>query len=89
MPRFQVCSRCGPAGLPKTKVKGSIAIEIILWRCFTVPGLIYSLWRSTSDARVRIARLRSAFPDVRIIVFSARAGDECVYRAIKNGAAAS
>ena len=29
-------------------VKGSLLIELFLWCCFVIPGLIYSLWRQCS-----------------------------------------
>lgn len=44
----QHCMACGSEADPITKTKGSILIEIVLWPCFIVPGLIYSLWRITS-----------------------------------------
>jgi hypothetical protein len=35
------------------KVKpGSFLIEVILWLCFFIPGLIYSIWRINSKKRV-------------------------------------
>jgi hypothetical protein len=43
-----VCTSCGYVGEPKTITKGSIAIEIVLWLCFLIPGLIYSIWRLSS-----------------------------------------
>lgn len=43
-----ICQNCGTRGEPKTITKGSIAIEIILWLCLIVPGLIYSVWRLTT-----------------------------------------
>lgn len=43
-----VCQNCGTRCEPKTLTKGSIAIEIILWICLIVPGLIYSVWRLTT-----------------------------------------
>lgn len=43
-----ICSACGHIGSSKTAVKGNILIEIVLWLCFLVPGIIYSLWRSSS-----------------------------------------
>lgn len=43
-----VCTNCGFMGKPKSFTKGSILIELFLWLCFLVPGLIYSLWRLTS-----------------------------------------
>lgn len=43
-----VCTACGYVGEPKTITKGSMGVEIILWLCFLVPGLIYSVWRLSS-----------------------------------------
>ena len=43
-----VCSNCGFQGRPKTFTKGSMLIELILWLCLIIPGLIYSLWRLIS-----------------------------------------
>ena len=43
-----ICSNCGTVGEPKTVTKGSLLIEIFLWLCLIVPGLLYSLWRLTS-----------------------------------------
>jgi|GEM_PF-983782 len=43
-----ICTQCGNIGDPKTETKGSIIIEIVLWLCFLIPGLIYSIWRLTS-----------------------------------------
>jgi hypothetical protein len=40
-----VCKHCGHYGKPARETKGSIWIELILWLCFLVPGLIYSIWR--------------------------------------------
>lgn len=45
-PRF--CVRCHYRGKPKMKMKGSPGIELILWICFIIPGLIYTTWRSSS-----------------------------------------
>lgn len=42
------CMTCGTSGLPKVITKGSIFIEIFLWLCLIVPGLIYSIWRLSS-----------------------------------------
>jgi hypothetical protein len=47
-----VCSRCGTAGDSKTQTKGSTLIELILWCCMIVPGLIYSVWRRSSRQKV-------------------------------------
>jgi hypothetical protein len=43
-----ICTVCGTAGEPKTITKGSTLIELILWLCFLIPGLLYSIWRLTS-----------------------------------------
>jgi hypothetical protein len=43
----KVCKQCGTVDSPASKTPGSILIEIILWLCFLVPGLIYSIWRHT------------------------------------------
>lgn len=43
-----VCQDCGTVTQGATTTRGSLAIEIILWLCFLVPGLIYSIWRLTT-----------------------------------------
>ena len=43
-----VCTSCGFVGQPKAITKGSFWIEVILWLCFIIPGLIYSVWRLSS-----------------------------------------
>ncbi|HEY3654015.1 MAG TPA: hypothetical protein VGL34_03415 [Steroidobacteraceae bacterium] len=48
----KICSQCGTAGDSKTRTSGSILIELVLWCCFIVPGLIYSLWRLSSRKQV-------------------------------------
>lgn len=40
-----VCPACGTRGEPKQITRGSTGIELVLWLCFIIPGLIYSLWR--------------------------------------------
>lgn len=42
---MQICRDCGSVGRVKQITPGSIFIELILWCCFIVPGLIYSFWR--------------------------------------------
>lgn len=42
------CMSCGIDAEPKTATRGSIWIELVLWLCFIVPGLIYSIWRMTT-----------------------------------------
>jgi hypothetical protein len=52
MTKELVCTQCGTIGTGKTLTKGSIIIEFILWLCFIIPGLIYSIWRMTSRVKV-------------------------------------
>jgi len=47
-----ICPNCETQGRPETETKGSIFIEIILWICLIVPGLIYSIWRLTTRHKV-------------------------------------
>jgi len=46
-PRF-ICKACGYHGEVQRVTKGSFAIELLLWLCFLIPGLLYSLWRLSS-----------------------------------------
>lgn len=43
-----ICAECGTVGSPKTVTRGSLLMEILLWLCFLLPGLIYSVWRLTT-----------------------------------------
>jgi len=43
-----VCTNCGHVGDTKTVTKGHFALEVVLWLCFLVPGIIYSIWRLTT-----------------------------------------
>lgn len=45
-PKF--CMTCGHEGGTESRTSGNLLIEIILWLCFLVPGLIYSIWRISS-----------------------------------------
>lgn len=47
-----ICTICGYTGKPKTITKGSFLIEVILWLCFLVPGIIYSIWRMSAKQAV-------------------------------------
>ncbi|CAH1385194.1 hypothetical protein [Candidatus Nitrotoga sp. M5] len=47
-----LCTSCGYTGETKTVSKGSIDTEIILWFCFLIPGVIYSIWRYRSQHEV-------------------------------------
>lgn len=46
-----ICPNCGTIGTPATVTRGSILIEIVLWVCFIVPGIIYSVWRLTTRTK--------------------------------------
>jgi hypothetical protein len=48
----RICSACGTAGDEKTVTRGSFLIELFLWCFFLVPGVIYSIWRSSSRLKV-------------------------------------
>lgn len=52
MTRERLCLTCQTVGIPKTATRGSIWIELVLWLCFLIPGLIYSIWRITGKTRV-------------------------------------
>ena len=43
---------CGHISSPKTAIKGNGLIEIFLWFFFIIPGIIYSIWRSSSRYKV-------------------------------------
>ena len=43
-----VCTSCGYVGEPQAITKGSFWIEVVLWLCLLLPGLIYSIWRLSS-----------------------------------------
>lgn len=44
-PKLVVCTRCLDTVTPKRVTPGSILVELVLWLCFILPGLIYSAWR--------------------------------------------
>ena len=47
-----VCTNCGHAGPSSLKTPGSGLIELVLWLCFLIPGLIYSIWRRSGQHQV-------------------------------------
>jgi hypothetical protein len=47
-----ICGRCGTRCDPCIAAKGSTLIEVVLWLCFILPGLIYSLWRLSTKRPV-------------------------------------
>lgn len=46
------CHQCGGQGRPALYTPDSILIEIVLWLCFIIPGLLYSLWRHAARKKV-------------------------------------
>ncbi len=47
-----ICENCFYLGHPKTIVKGSTGVELLLWISFIVPGIIYSTWRRNTRYEV-------------------------------------
>ena len=47
-----ICAYCGYRGYQVIVTNGSFIIELFLWLCFIIPGLIYSFWRLASRERV-------------------------------------
>ena len=47
-----ICPACGTRGEPALNTKGSTAVELVLWLCLIIPGLIYSIWRVSSREKV-------------------------------------
>jgi len=46
-----VCRSCLTEAPAKTVTPGSFLIEVFLWLCLIVPGVIYSLWRVSARKR--------------------------------------
>lgn len=46
------CITCGHQGPTRMRTRGSLGIEIVLWLCLILPGLIYSIWRLSSRTEV-------------------------------------
>lgn len=47
-----LCTNCGYQGQPERIIKGSVLVEIFLWLLFLLPGIIYSIWRCSTKAKV-------------------------------------
>jgi hypothetical protein len=45
----KVCTACGNVGEPNYIRRGSTGIEVVLWLFMILPGLIYSIWRSSGN----------------------------------------
>ena len=46
------CANCGTVDRPKLHTPGSFFIEVLLWLCLVVPGMIYTVWRHTARKEV-------------------------------------
>ncbi|MHC1743914.1 MAG: hypothetical protein AB9873_12890 [Syntrophobacteraceae bacterium] len=46
-----ICPTCSYAGESKEFPRGSRRIEISLWCCLLLPGMLYTLWRQSKDGR--------------------------------------
>ena len=44
-PHDRVCTACHTVSKIQGRPRGSPLIEIILWLCFLLPGLLYTIWR--------------------------------------------
>jgi len=48
-----ICTRCGSVfDKPKNYMGGSFGMELMLWLLLVLPGVIYSVWRLTTKAKV-------------------------------------
>ena len=47
-----ICTYCGFKGRQIIVTQGSAIVELMLWLCFIIPGLIYSSWRLSSRERL-------------------------------------
>lgn len=52
MTRERYCLRCHSTMTPRSFTRGSFWIELVLWCCFLLPGVLYSLWRLTTRSKV-------------------------------------
>lgn len=51
-PKARFCPRCHYRGRPLWKVRGTFAVELLLYFFFVLPGIAYSLWRLTNKYTV-------------------------------------
>lgn len=47
-----ICRNCGTVGEPGSVTPGSFALEVVLWLCFLLPGILYSIWRIVMRKKV-------------------------------------
>jgi hypothetical protein len=51
-PQILYCRNCGITTSPVRHMPGSFGVELLLWLCFLLPGLVYSAWRLTAVQNV-------------------------------------
>ncbi len=49
--RRMLCTECGQTDRPNTLIGGSDLLELVLWACFLVPGLVYCGWRHSARCK--------------------------------------
>ena len=49
---MKVCTVCEHVGPSRMQTRGSMGVEVCLWLCFLLPGIVYSLWRRSTRAPV-------------------------------------
>lgn len=47
-----ICMVCGCQRAPVLERRGNLYIEILLWVCYIIPGVVYSLWRTVRRHQV-------------------------------------
>ena len=61
--KTHICADCGSTIRPVKIWKGSFLLEVILFLCFIIPGLIYSAWRlSATKMGCPLCKSVSVFP---------------------------
>lgn len=55
-----ICPDCGAIGRAERKIRGSAAIERLLWYTLLLPGPLYSYWRRSGD-KFECASCKSTF----------------------------
>jgi hypothetical protein len=48
----KLCLQCGTIGTSGRSIKGSAFTELLLWLTFIVPGVIYTIWRHSTEQQV-------------------------------------
>lgn len=49
MANQMICAQCGTVGNPERFTRGSIWITLFLFLCGVLPGILYAVWRWTSE----------------------------------------